>query len=303
MTNTWRNTARTRLRTMAPLLIGCALSLTLGSLLWKPFYFVFSYFGLVITLGGILGARSKDKDLSRRIAITAIAIVFVAYFGFMQRENMQIEETVFYFAFFLATGAFTRVLIHFCIAKVFGPVIWGRGFCGWACWTAAALEWLPIKENRRIPKKLGYVRIVSLVVSLAVPLLAIAFGYDYLHAHIEGNGSPLIQTAKKDQFLWFVASNLVYYALGVVLAFAFGKKRAFCKIACPVSLVMKAPTKLALLKVRPTGKTCVKCGACDRHCPMDVEVMACISRGKAVASSECIVCGLCARVCPAGAIR
>ncbi|OAV71723.1 hypothetical protein Barb4_00476 [Bacteroidales bacterium Barb4] len=35
----------------------------------------------------------------------------------------------------LSTGLFTKVLIHYAVAKIFRVFIWGHGFCGWACWT------------------------------------------------------------------------------------------------------------------------------------------------------------------------
>ena len=78
--------------------------------------------------------------------------------------------------------------IHF---KVFGPIIWGRGFCGWACWTAAILEWLPIKKNRPVPKKLTWLRFPVLFLSLLIPLLFINFGYDYQQHHVSESSVKL----------------------------------------------------------------------------------------------------------------
>ncbi|HEQ71192.1 MAG TPA: 4Fe-4S dicluster domain-containing protein, partial [Spirochaetia bacterium] len=53
---------------------------------------------------------------------------------------------------------------------------------------------------------------------------------------------------------------------------------------------------------KPSGKTCRECGACNRACPMDVNVQSYISAGKKVRSTECIGCGKCKAACPAGAI-
>ncbi len=221
----------------------------------------------------------------------------------MQRENMQIEETVFYGAYFFSTGIFTRVLIHYAIAKVVGPIIFGRGFCGWACWTAALLEWLPIKENRKIPKKLTYFRIPVLIISLLIPFICISLGYDYINNHIkDGEIIGLVQKGKYHQFLWFAAGNLIYYIVGIAAAFIFKKKRAFCKIICPVSLVMKLPSKAAVTKKRPSENRCIECGKCSAICPMDVEVMEYIKKGEKVESTECIGCNLCSKACPVKAI-
>jgi polyferredoxin len=94
----------------------------------------------------------------------------------------------------------------------------------------------------------------------------------------------------------------LYYLTCIILAFAFGKKRAFCKIACPVSLVMKIPTRSALLKKKPTGEKCTGCGICNNDCPMEVDVRGYIRKGLKVLSSECIPCGKCYQVCPAHAV-
>ncbi len=187
-------------------------------------------------------------------------------------------------------------VIHYAIAKVLGPFIWGRGFCGWACWTAAILDWLPIKENRPIPQKYTYIRIPVFILSLLIPYLVLASGYDYMHHHV----NP--QFGKWHQFIWFLVGNGIYYLTAIPLAFIFHKRRAFCKIACPVSLVMKAQTKVAMIKRKPTGNACTACGLCNKHCPMDIDVMSYIQAGKPIRSSECILCHMCEHVCPVQAI-
>jgi len=294
---------RSTFRLILPAIIGTILSIILGITVWKPFYFVFTYIGVVITFGMIMERKTKKLDLGRRIAILLIAPLFLIFFGVIQRENMQLEETVFYGAYFLTSGVFTRVLIHYAIAKVFGPLLIARGFCGWACWTAAILEWLPIKENRKIPKKYTYYRIPMLIISLLIPYLFIQAGYDYMSTHIISDSTSLIQNRKFDQLIWFLAGNLIYYVAAIILAFVFQKKRAFCLVMCPVSLVMKVPTKLSMSKFRPSGKKCIECGKCNSACPMDVDVMSYIKNGKKIGSTECIGCALCMKSCPVKAIR
>lgn len=236
------------------------------------------------------------KDLGRRIAILAVSPVFLIFLGLMQRENMQIEETVFYGAFFLSTGVFSQVLIHYLVAKICGPLIWGRGFCGWACWTAAFLEWLPICENKRIERKYTILRYPVLLLSILVPVFCLMSGYDYRTLHIDTAGRGT------GQLLWFLAGNSLYYISAFVLAFVFKKKRAFCKILCPVSLVMKPGSAFARIRKRPTANMCIQCGKCNDYCPMDVDVMGAISLGESVSSTECILCGQCSNVCPVRAV-
>ena len=287
-------------RHFIPLLIGLLLGFALG---WWGFLIIFPWIGGWITIGNIINARQKGKtaDLGRRISILMISPMFLIFLGLMQRENLQIEETVFYTLLLISSGIFTRVLYHYAIAKIIGPFIWGRGFCGWACWTAALLEWLPIKENRQVPVPYTRIRYLAFVVSLLIPILFVLLGYDWFSNHIYEDGK-LVSTGKPGALIWFLAGNCIYYLTAIWLAFKFKKKRAFCKIACPVSIVMKAQTTLALVKIKPSGKECISCKACNIHCPMDVDVMGYISAGKKVRSSECILCGKCRKVCTQDAI-
>jgi polyferredoxin len=292
---------------LIPFLIGVAVGVLLYFTVgWWGFFIVFPWIGLSISTGLFIAAskQSKSKDIGRKVSILLIAPVFLVFLGALQRENLQLEETVFYLSLFFATGLFTRVLIHYAVAKIFGPFIWGRGFCGWACWTAAVLDWLPIKENHPLKPKYGRYRYLTLALSLFIPLLFILSGYDYVTGHlIESKGSRLIQTAKFDQLVWFLVGNAVYYSSGIILAFKFKKKRAFCKILCPVSLVMKPQSTLALIRRQPTGNKCIECGVCNRNCPMDVNVMDYIRSGKSITSSECIQCCACINICNEQAIK
>ena len=285
-----------KIKHFIPLLLGLLLGFALG---WWGFLVIFSWIGGWITIGLLIAAKrkKKTKDLGRRISILMISPVFLVFLGIIQRENLQIEETFFDTLFFLASGMMTPVILHYAIAKIIGPFIWGRGFCGWACWTAAFLEWLPVKENHTVSVKYTYIRYLTLIGSMLIPLLFIQFGYDWKSVHLNRNGGNI------GQLIWFLAGNGIYYLVAIWLAFSFKKKRAFCKIVCPVSLVMKVQTKIALIKKRPSGKECIKCQVCNLQCPMDVDVMSYISSGKKISSSECILCGNCGNVCPQEAIR
>ncbi len=284
------------MRLFVPFIIGCAVGIALYTAKgWWGFLLLFPWIGGCITTGLFIASRlpRNECDLGRRIAMLMISPMFLLFLGLYQRENLQLEQTVFY----LSAGIFSRVLVHYAVAKVFGPLIWGRGFCGWACWTAAILEWLPIQENRPIPKQYTFYRWFILILSLVVPLAFIASGYDYHQQQI------MEQYGKQDQLIWFLLGNGIYYVAAIVLAFLFRKKRAFCKIACPVSLIMKLPAHFSRIRIRPSGVPCIECKSCNQQCPMDVDVMKFIRNNKPVNSTECILCRGCRYACPVGAIQ
>ena len=163
---------------------------------------------------------------------------------------------------------------------------------------------MPIKENKTIPKKYTFIRIPVLLVSLLIPFILIQNGYDFFNRHLyyEGTGFPF-QNYKTGQFTWFIVGNTTYYIIGIILAIIFRKKRAFCKIFCPVSLIMKLQTSISLLRINPSSKKCIECGKCNQDCPMDVDVMKYIKSGKKISSSECIQCMSCINNCPEKAIH
>ncbi len=294
------------LKNCIPFFVGLGIGLMLFATNgWPGFLLIFPWLGASITIGCLIAMnrKGKQKDIGRRIAVLLCAPVFLIFLGVMQKENLQLEETVFYILLFVYTGYFMRVLIHYAVAKVFGPLIWGRGFCGWACWTAAVLEWLPIRENRKLPPHPGWIRYAVFGLSLALPALFVWLGYDWVSMHINSaGGTTWFSLGKTGALIWFLVGNGVYYAVAIRLAFRYRKKRAFCKMVCPVSLVMKAQTTVAFIQKKPTGHECTSCGSCNRHCPMDVDVMSYISQNKKIRSSECILCGMCSNVCPQKAI-
>lgn len=280
------------MKKLLPLIIGILVALALYAKVgWWGFLVLFPWIGLALT-GALLLAASlppERKGVARRLAILIILPALLLFVPIVNNENFQIEGVIL----LILIGYFSKGVIHYAIAKVFGPLVWGRGFCGWACWTAAVLEWLPVEKGAPIPAKYKNFRFLSLALSVALPLILVfALAYDVRTHYLY-----------KREMLWMFAGNLVYYLTAIPLAFALRDRRAFCKVACPVALVMKVPASFSLIRRRPTGNACLRCGRCTAACPMDIDVMACISQGKPIKDTECILCHECTAACPAGAIK
>jgi polyferredoxin len=216
------------------------------------------------------------------LTLFLVGAFLIGFAIFMGHENSQLEGLFFG----LLAGVFQMAVIHYLIAKVFGPILFGRLWCGWACWTVMVLDLLPFKRpSGRLPGRWGWLRYIHFGLSLSLVLiLFFVFGY---RAGAAG------QTA----VIWFIIGNLLYYVIGITLAYALKDNRAFCKYVCPVSVPLKITSRFSVLKIGGTGKECNDCGACVKMCPMDVRITDYILNGERVLSTECSLCQTCITVC------
>lgn len=257
---------------------------TIAVTLWLTkdnlFYlFNFSYIGISIALGLFLLLR--QHKYARRIVQLLVGAYMLVYLGLICGENMQIEG----FWYYLFTGVFEAATIHYAVAKIFGPLLFGRGWCGYACWTAMVLDFLPYKVPASPRKKLGWLRYVT----FAASLIFVASLFLARVGHIE-----------RIMFWAFIIGNIVYYAAGISLAFAFKDNRAFCKYLCPITVFLKPMSYFSLVRVTCDKSKCISCGACRRVCPMDVDVTD--NSRKRKNGTECILCLECAKHCPKNAL-
>lgn len=254
---------------------------TIAIILWLAksniFYlFNFSYIGISITLGLVLFAQNYKH--ARRVVQLLVGLYMLIYLGLICDENMQIEG----FWYYLFTGVFEAATIHYAVAKIFGPLIFGRGWCGYACWTAMVLDFLPYKTPDHKRRKIGWIRyIVSLVFVLALFIADVA--------NIEGI-----------MFWAFIVGNALYYIVGIALAVAFKDNRAFCKYICPITVFLKPMSYFALFRIKCDKSKCVSCGKCKKVCPMDVDVTD--NSRKRKNGTECILCMECVKNCQKDAL-
>lgn len=241
----------------------------------------FSYIGTCLALGTAL--FTAGKSYARHFVQLAVGSYMLFYLGIISQENMQIEG----FWYYLFLGTFEAATIHYAIAKIFGPLLFGRGWCGYACWTAMILDFLPFKRplKPRV-KKLGILRYVMFVLSLAL-----VSGLFFMKvAHLE-----------KIMFSLFLLGNAFYYIAGVALAYIFKDNRAFCKYLCPITVFLKPMSYYSLLRVHCDESKCVHCKKCLKVCPMNVEVNK-ESRNRKN-GTDCILCYECTKECPVKALH
>ena len=273
-----------KMKKLLPLLIILTLFETVAVTLWLTksniFYlFNFSYIGLSISLGIYLYMRNYRH--ARRVVQLLVGSYMLVYLGLICGENMQIEG----FWYYLFTGVFEAATIHYAVAKIFGPLVFGRGWCGYACWTAMVLDFLPYKTPERPRRRIGWIRYITFAASLIfVSALFLA----------------KVGNIERIMFIAFIVGNIAYYAVGIALAFAFHDNRAFCKYICPITVFLKPMSRFALFRVKCDKSKCVSCGKCRKVCPM--EVAPTDNTGNRKNGTECILCMECVKNCPKKAL-
>ena len=213
-----------------------------------------------------------------------VGLYMLIYLGLILRENMQLSG--FFYYFFL--GVFQAATIHYFVAKIAGPFLFGRGWCGYACWTAIILDLLPFKVPKsrdRVPK-LGLLRYVVFAITLGFTATLFIFK---------------VQNLDNIIFITFIVGNILYYVVGIVFAFYFKDNRAFCKYFCPITIFLKPCSYFSIMRIKNDKEKCIECKKCVKVCPMDVDMLD--NRRSRKNGTECILCGTCVSVCPKKALK
>lgn len=240
----------------------------------------FSYIGTCITVGSYL--YMNNIKYARNVVQFAVGLYMLIYLGIISNENMQIEG----FWYYLFLGVFEAAVIHYLVAKIIGPIIFGRGWCGYACWTGMILDLLPYKVPKEKRKKLGFIRYITFLLSFIFVAILFIFKFDNL---------------SNIMFWAFIIGNVIYYITGISLAFIFKDNRAFCKYICPITIFLKPASYFALIRVKRDKDKCINCKKCIKSCPMNVDMLD--NSRKRKNATECILCNNCVRNCPKKALH
>ena len=246
----------------------------------KIFYLLnFTYIGTCVSLG--IGMMKHKLKYARNFVQIAVGLYMLVYLGIICRENMQIEG----FWYYLFLGVFEAATIHYFVAKIAGPLFFGRGWCGYACWTGMVLDLLPYKVPKGERKKFGWIRYIVFLISLTFVGALFIFKV--------GNLETIM-------FYSFIIGNLIYYGLGILLAFILKDNRAFCKYICPITVFLKPMSYYSKLRVKCDHSKCINCQKCVKNCPMNVDMLD--DSRKRKNGTECILCVKCINECPKNAL-
>ena len=247
------------------------------------------YIGLFIGvgIGSYIALPDLKRPSARRLIMLLMGSLLLLVALLSDHGNMQIEGLFFGI---LAGGA-PYIILHFALAKIAGPLLFGRIWCGWACWFGMVFDLLPYPYSRyRLPGRWGWLRYAHFLITLGIVLL-VWYGL--------GQQGALGSVG----LAWFITGLLLYYGVGIALAVALKDNRAFCKYLCPLAVLLKTGSRFSLVKIGGTPTSCDACQACVEMCPMNIRVRDYILSGQRVLSTECTLCQTCINVCPDNTLK
>jgi Pyruvate/2-oxoacid:ferredoxin oxidoreductase delta subunit len=250
----------------------------------------FGYLGTSLAVGlGLYAILPKQKKpIGRRISLLLVGLYLFIFVGIFMQENIQIEGVWWS----LINGTFYAAIWHYMVAKIIGPLLFGRLWCGWACWSVMIFDLLPYKRSAgRLDDKWGRLRYVHLLASFLFVYVAWrVFNVQY--------GS-----ISSEAVVWFLVGNALYYLVGIAMAVKFKDNRAFCKYLCPVAVPLKLTSRFSILKIKTDNTKCNDCRACEKMCPMDIQITDYVHAEQRVLSTECTLCQTCVTVCAKDALK
>lgn len=154
------------------------------------------------------------------------------------------------------------------------------------------LDFLPWKRNERGRyRRWGLLRYVHFIIVVGIII--------FVWFTIDDKNSLL---SRHSELTWLIIGNIIYYAIGIILAAILKDNRAFCKYVCPIPVFMKIGSRFSILKMSINPEKCTDCGLCEKACLMDIKLLEYKNEGKQILSTKCVLCNICSRVCPGNAI-
>ncbi|MBN2385261.1 4Fe-4S binding protein [bacterium] len=179
-----------------------------------------------------------------------------------------------------------------------------KSFCSWICPVGTVSEWCmtlsrilfpqknrdgsrqlihALEPSHNLDRKLRWLRVPVLLVILYFTYRTgelIFRSYDPYYILFSFHGH--------DVFYWS------YLILALILAGIIVFPMAWCRYLCPLGVSLWPFSKMGRMRLVRNDQTCTQCHACDRACPMAIQV----STRTQITQGDCTLCFKCLDACP-----
>ena len=180
---------------------------------------------------------------------------------------------------------------------LFTAILFGAVFCGWLCPFGSIQEWtgkmgrklFAQKYNSYVPYKYDkYLRYLRYII-LAWVLYMTAVTGKLVFSDIDPYSALF--------HLW--TSEVALGGLILLVIILVGSlfiERPWCKYLCPYGAILGVTNKFRIFKIKRHNNTCMSCNACNRACPMNIDV----ANSLVIRNHQCIGCMKCTseETCP-----
>lgn len=204
-------------------------------------------------------------------------------------------------------GAFRGIIagsVLLFAAQFVSGIFFGRLWCGWLCPMSGLSELSGTINNKNVPvKALRIIRysVFTIWFGILVTGFVVAGGVTGIDPFYLTDRFVSVDEPVK-YFIYYIVLTIFF-----VLTVAIGKRGA-CHAVCWMAPFMAAGyqlgRKLHVPQLRMQGdyERCIRCGQCNRKCPMSIDVREQV-KGGGVVVSDCILCCECVDTCPKKAIK
>ena len=216
------------------------------------------YFDTALLVGGIALAAWLGLRRRSRMGLAILAIVAVAYFGFVRHGCVCPIGAIQNVAEGLANPGYIVpiAVVAFFAIPIAATLAWGRVFCASVC-PLGALQELVLLKPLRVPAVLLHVLGLAAFAYLGFAVLLAATGSDYI-------------ICRYDPFVAFFRFGGAWQMLAFgacVLLLAVFVGRPYCRFLCPLGAIFRPVSRLAKRHVTITPDECIQCRLCEDACP------------------------------------
>ena len=241
---------------------------------------------ILLILSAVIGLTIKYRFVRNIRGL--ILLSSIIYLGFVKGACPCMIMSLHQVILFILGNPVSFIAMLWFLGLVVVTYFFGKTWCGWLCHLGAlqdflfrkpGRQWLASEKSQRIIKYIQIGLFVILIVQLFITRSIIWAKYDPFKVAYNLFSSNI--TGYVLLILLLISSLLVY--------------RPFCRIACPVGLILGWVTKIPGAKKLSIDEKCNSCKSCVRSCKQQAIHS---DDGKIKINTEdCILCGDCMSTC------